>query len=287
MKNLLTFLLVLSVLSTSKAQKIVEIPQTVVVESFVKNLPAILVKYNLEDLRKSTDSLCIRIWTDNEVFTLSSKDSVHCNYKIHTNQVKPVVLEKSYSGKISQILLDSLVAHNLLNLQDEPHRGLDGSFVFFEISTKTCYKICSFWSPNTQVNENCKNATHILDLIHNTLHTNDLYTEFFNTLEPGGYLWGMSTIHIDRFLRKEMHRTDFYVHAENRIRKELNITDSTSPLSFPIVMINQKPASIASLNQYSEKELVRFDIFKPGAESTALYGSRACYGVVILETTIK
>ena len=287
MKNLLTFLLVLSVLSTSKAQKIVEIPQTVVVESFVKNLPATLVKYNLEDLRKSTDSLCIRIWTDNEVFTLSSKDSVHCNYKIHTNQVKPVVLEKSYSGKISQILLDSLVAHNLLNLQDEPHRGLDGSFVFFEISTKTSYKICSFLSPNTQVNENCKNATHILDLIHNTLHTTDLYTEFFNTLESGNYPWGMSTIHVDRFLQKEMQRTDFYVHAENRIRKELNITDSTSPLSFPIVMINQKPASIASLNQYSEKELVRFDIFKPGAESTALYGSRACYGVVILETTIK
>lgn len=284
MKHFMTFLLILSVLSTAYGQKVIEVPQNDRIKGFVTNLQGNLDKYHLTDLQKSTDSLCIRIWTDNEVFTLSLKDSVQCSYKIHTNQVKPAVLERSYSGKISRILLDSMVSHNLLNLRDESYRGMDGSFVYFEISTKASYTICSFWSPYTQGNENCKNAAHILDHMHMTLHTDDLYTEFFNTLEPGDYLWGMSTVHIDRFLQKEVHRTDFYSCAENRIRKELNITENTSPLNFPIVMINHKPASIASLNQYSQKELVHFDILKPGTESTARYGSRAGNGVVILET---
>jgi hypothetical protein len=284
MKHFLTFLLMLSFSCTTHAQKIIEIPQNDRIKGFLTHLPGNLDKYHLSDLQKSTDSLCVRIWADNEVFTLSSKDPAQCSYKIHTNQVKPIVLERPYSGKISRILLDSMVSHNLLNLQDEPYRGIDGSFVYFEISTKASYKICSFWSPDTQGNENCKNAAHILDHMHKTLHTTDLYTEFFNTLEPGDYSWGMSGIHIDRFLQKEVHRTDFYLYAENRIRKELNITEKTSPLNFPIVLINHKPASIASLNQYSQKELVRFDILKPGAESTARYGSRAGNGVVIMET---
>jgi hypothetical protein len=284
MKYFLTFLLMLSFTFTTYAQKVIEIPQNDRIKDFVTHLPGNLDKYHLNDLQKSTDSLCVRIWTDNEVFTLNSNDPIQCNFKIYTNQVKPVVLERSYSGEISRLLLDSLVSLNLLNLQDEPYRGIDGSFVFFEISTKSSYKVCSFWSPSSQKTDNCKNAALILDLIHKTLHTTDLYTEFFNTLVPGAYPWGMSTIHIDRFLQKEVHRTDFYLYAENRIRKELNITENTSPLSFPIVLINQKPASIASLNQYSEKELVRFDILKPGAELTARYGSRAGNGVVMLET---
>ncbi|MCF6352451.1 MAG: hypothetical protein L3J06_05540 [Cyclobacteriaceae bacterium] len=265
-------------------QKIIEIPKNDIVENFVNQLPKNLIKYGLDDLRNSSDSLGIRIWRKSDIFTLSSGDSLSFNYKIHIGNNKPLVTSTDYSENISRNILDSLISYRIMELQDETYRGIDGSFVFFEISTKDKYRIFSYWSPQLSRSEDCKSVVQILNTLYRALNTKKIRDEFLNSLEPGGYRWGMSSIRVDRFLSEEITKTDFYLIAENKIRKELNITYGTSHLEYPLVIINGKLARIASLNQYLEKDIVSFNVLKPDNPAVVIYGTAGSNGVVRLET---
>lgn len=284
MRHLLTLILFLSVFNTTNGQKSIEIPQNKVVEEFVKNLPKNLDKYKLDDLRNSTDSIAIRIWKRNEIFTLKANRLANYDYKIFINNSKLETKEKAYSGELSLAYLDSLNSFNIWKLQDDNFRGIDGSFVFFEISTKTNYKICSFWSPDSKRNANCKSAVQILSLTNKLSNANIFCSEFLENLEPGTYIWGMKIINVDRFLNKQTKKTDLYSSAELKIRKELNITDTTSHLKYPRILINDNPAIIADLNKYSDKDILNFEILKPDYSTFAIYGTSASFGIVKLKT---
>ena len=284
MKHFLTLLLIISAFGTTNGQKNIEIPKNEVVQNFVKNLPENLNKHKLNDLRTSTDSIAIRIWKTNEILTLKTDGLTKYDFKIFINEGKLPVNEKTYSGEFPLAFLDSLNSFNIWKLQDENYRGIDGSYVFFEISTKTNYKICSFWSPDINRSSSCKSAVQLMTLTNKLINTKTLRSEFLENLEPGIYSWGMSTINVDRFLNKEVAKTDFYSNAENRIRKELNITDKTSHLSYPRVLINDQPSRLADLNRYSERDMVSFDILNPKNPTTAIYGTSGGFGMVILKT---
>jgi len=284
MKHLLTLLLFISAFGITNGQKYFEIPKNEVVENFVKNLPENLNKYKLDDLRNSTDSIAIRIWKRNEISTLKANKLANYYYKIFINNGKLETKEKAYSGELSLAYLDSLNSFNIWKLQDDNFRGIDGSFVFFEISTKTNYKICSFWSPESKRNANCKSAVQILSLTNKLSNANIFRSEFLENLEPGTYTWGMTTISIDSFLNKQTKKTDFYSSAKQRIEKELNITEGTSHQNYPRIIINDKLARIADLNKYSEKDILNFEILKPNSSTFAIYGTSANFGVVKLKT---
>lgn len=285
MKHLFVLALLTFTFTISKAQKTIQIPQNRVDESFYQRLPESLEKYHLKDLRTSTDSLNIRIWKRHGILSLGVSDSVQGSYVLHTVGQTSVVQQKDYPERVTRPLLDSLLAFHILELNDDPYRGIDGSFVIFEVATRKNYRVFSYWSPNAKRSEDNKTVVRILKEVNQALNVKELNTAFWQSLEPGGYSWGMRAIQVDEFLPAHVKKTDFYVQAEKRMRRELKLTDSTSHREFPVVFINHKPANIADLNNYSLSQVTKLKIHQPNSTSlSALYGARARYGVVEVET---
>jgi len=287
MKQFLTIVFTLFFLNVSFGQKKIEIPENDVVYSFIEKLPENLVKYNLKDLQVSTDSLNIRIWQTHKIFTISHMDSISSDYKIHTaNTNNELIISSSHFSKnISQKILDSFLDYKIMEIKDEKYRGIDGRFVFFEISTKATYKIVSFWSPKSNRSDNCIAVVEILNLLNQTINSKDLEDTFLNSLEPGGYRWGMTSFKIDRFLSSDSVKTDFYIKSEERIKNELNITEKTNNWDYPLIRINNKPSKIADLNQYSEEDIKSFEIISSdNPMAAAIYGTNGMNGVVNLIT---
>jgi hypothetical protein len=285
MRQLLTLLLFAYAFVTTNGQKYIEILQSKVADNFVSNLPENLNKFKIEDLQNSTDSFAMRIWRTNEILTIKANSSTEyeCKFFIYNDRFK--LQEKTYSGKLSETFLDSLKSFKFWELKNDNFRGIDGSFIFFEISTKKNYKICSFWSPESKRNINCKIAVQTLDLIDKLLNTKILRTEFVENLEPETYSWGTTTLScsIDRFLG-ERKKTDFYISTEHKIRTELNITDSTSHRKYSLILINDNFARISDLNRYNQKDILNIEILKPDNMTKAIYGTNGNYGIVKVKT---
>ena len=94
----------------------------------------------------------------------------------------------------------------------------------------------------------------------------------------------MTSIHIDKFLGVDSVKTEFYSMAEERIKSELNITKKTNHWEYPLVLINDKPAKIADLNQYSEKDIETFELIKPDNSIVAIYGTNGRNGLIKIKT---
>lgn len=284
MRKLLALLLIVAALTTAKAQKQMEIPQTDVVAHFVKQIPEHLSRFGLDDLRYTTDSLVIRIWKTNEILTLKASGAKNYQYTFFMKEGNTFVQEKTDRGTLPPSYWEAINSIGFSKIENDNDRGIDGSYVFFEISTQTSYKICSIWSPSAERNANGKRVVQILDLTNEQLKATSLRHEFIENLAPNTYQWGMGTINIDRFLDQKVPKTDFYRSAEERIRRELNITDRTSHQNYPLIIINEKLAHMAALNSYSQKEIVSFEIFKPNSVTAALYGTSGSFGVVKVKT---
>ncbi len=284
MKYRLLLLFVLVFCHHLFGQKKVEIAESDVVRHFIEELPKRLNSFDLKDLRSSTDSLNIRIWQPHRIFTLNFADSISSNYKIHAAGEKPISSTYNFSENISKNILDSLSAYRIMELQDENYRGLDGAFVFFEIATKNEYKVVSFWSPSAEKSNDSNSVFHILSMLNRSIGALELQNEFRNSLPPGEYVWGMKSLHMDRFLAEGAFRTDFYDQVEMKIKTELNITEETNHWEYPIVLIDDNPAMIADLNNYTQSEVSKLEILGPDNEELVLYGSRGSKGIVKLET---
>ncbi|MFT3739831.1 MAG: hypothetical protein QM786_13830 [Breznakibacter sp.] len=284
MKQYLAILFILFFLNPSFGQKKLEIPESQVIHSFIEKLPENLKEFKLADLRVSTDSLNIRIWQSHEIFSINHNNAISSDYTIFTNGDKLIFASFNFTERISNNILDSLLASGIMNLKNENYRGIDGNFVLIEISTKSKYKIVSFWSPNPERSNDCKTVIHILDMLDKTISSTELQNGFLNLLEPGGYRWGMTSIRIDRFLNKGIAKTDFYSQIEEKIKTELNITEETNHWDYPLILVNNKPAKIADLNNYTDRDISKLEIIKPDNELIALYGTNGSNGVVKLET---
>lgn len=284
MRQSLTILFILFFLPPSFGQKKMEIPESDIVRFFIEKLPEKLNLFKLKDLRTSTDSLDIRIWQTHEIFTISCSNLLSSDYKVHTTNDKLIFTTSNFTEKISRNILEFLLTTRILELHDDNYRGIDGSFVFIEISTKRLYKVVSFWSPKAERNYDCKAVVEILDKLNCTIDSIDLRNKFLNSLSPGGYKWGTTSIQIDKFLDAGTSKTDFYSVVEARIKTELNITNETNHWEYPIVVINDRPAKIADLNKYSGKDVKKLEILKPNNQQIALYGTNGSNGVVILRT---
>lgn len=284
MKKQFIIVLMVSLFTPIMGQKQMEMPTNDVVTLFVERLPGELKRFRLEDLRSSTDSLVIRIWKRNEIVTIKANRTIDYQYTLTTNDNRSKPQEITYTGKFPLSYLDSLNRYHFSKLANDDHRGVDGSFVFFEIATKTSYKICSFWSPDGTRDANEKIAVQTIALTNRLLNASSRRDSFIENLAPGSYTWGMGMLRIDRFPGKEVKKTDFYKTAEKRIRAELSITNRTSHLLYPLILINEKPVQLADLNNYSQKEIDHFEILKPDNKIVAIYGTSGSAGVVKVKT---
>lgn len=282
----LIILVILFVLThhLSFSQKTLELQNGEITKNFAKELNTNLVKFNLKDLQTSTDSLNIRIWQPNEIFTLSKSDSISSEYKIYilSNQLDLETIK--FAPQISSNILDSLLSYNLLHLREDNFLGLDGKFVFIEIATINKYKLMSFWSPDLNRNSNSKIVFQSIKSLNQQLKTSSLRSEFINKLAPGEYHFGMTTINIDKFLNHDLAKTDFYKLAEAKIKTELDINETTSLSNFPLILIDNKISKLADLNNYSNNQIKDFKVIKQDVGIAGIYGSKAINGVIVLET---
>ena len=201
-------------------------------------------------------------------------------------QKKDSLFQSTFSiePKQSNLLIDSIISTNPFELEDDTYRGIDGSFTFIELSTKESYKIVSYWSPQSERNESCRKVVEITDMINRNISVEDYYTTFWNSLEPGSYLWEMTTRRIDRLLDTEIDKTDLYTEIEQKLKDEFNVKDM---FGFPLIMIDEKTSQISDLNRYYNSDIDKMEIYTSGNASAALYGTNGQYGVIKLTTKRK
>ncbi|WP_417887259.1 hypothetical protein [Zunongwangia sp.] len=284
MKQISTVLVVflITLVNPLLAQKSFDIPNSKITERFIENLPNKLGALNLKDLRTSLNSITIRIWKNNEVFTINHNDSTFLDYKLYIKNNELLVRSFKFSEAISQPLLNKLIDAKITDLENDNFRGIDGSFIYIETSTKKKYKIVSFWSPSSERSADNKTLIQILKMLNQAIDSKHLKHHYLNSLSPGNYTWGTSTIRIDSFLDEKIHKTNFYNKAETKIRNKLKITDSTKHWEYPVVFINNSIAKISNLNLYNNEDVTKFKIIPPDMGSV-LYGNMGRNGVIVVD----
>lgn len=272
--------------NTAYAQRVVDIPAGSRIENFVENLPRRLRTFDLPDLRETSDSLTIRFWLPSRVITLNYGANPYCNEKLNIcKYMEDTEITKNIDYPIH--VLDSLYqkVHSLdiLQIKDDPARGIGAISSIVEISTPTIYKIVSYFTESTELIELEKNISTVFNA---ELNTEDRYWDFIETLEPGSYGKGPYTHYRIDYFPSDIKKTNFFVKAEKEIRKEYNITDSTSHTKYPLIRINEEDAFISDLNKYKKKDIKSFTMYPPGmGKATVFYGARVLHtGVVVVET---
>ena len=297
MKQVITLIILIFLLNPIFGQKHLEVPKTKIIQGFMEELPQRLQELKLKDLRTAKDSLNIRIWQSHKVFTINRNNgSTFSDYNIYTYRLdadytinsdsEPFVKSFIFAENISQPILDSFIDAKIMDLKNEDGFGIDGSYVFVEIATKSNYKVVGYWSPYTERIENCKIVVHILEILNNSIDSEKLKNIFLNSLPPGHYGWGMTTIyiHIDKFLDKDIAKTDFYSQVERIFRTVYHITDKTNHWDFPIIILDNKETFISDLNKYKVNQISSIKLLKPGIESVALWGTSGINGVLYIKT---
>lgn len=284
MKQITTLILLLFLLQPIFGQKTFDIPETPTVKGFINTLPEKLKRLGLKDLQTSSDSLNIRIWKPPFVFTANYTNTATSSYKVYTRNRKFVSKPTNFSEKTSQKIINNLLSKQISKLKDDQYRGIDGHFVFIEFSTKSKYKIVSYWSPNSNRSNDNKTVVQILGMLRKETNSSKLIKDFLNSLEPGSYAWGMSNIRLDNFVDEKETKTNFYSQAEEKIKAELNITKKTNRQNYPLILINGKPAKMSDLNTYTNQQVAKFEIIKPNDQRTVLYGTNGNKGIVIVQT---
>lgn len=279
-----SLILTLSTFSTT-AQKAIEVPQNNRDQSFFKNLPNDLKKFNLEDLTKTKDSLYIRVWRSNEIIEVKQSKGIYSATLINWINHQPIISKrKEFSSDTSKLLMDSLLANNIHQIPDDTYEGIDGAYITFEVSTPESYRIYSYWSPSEARGQNSKDVMRLVSLIDNVLNSKTHRTHFLEELEPGTYAWGMTDLRIDRFLAAHETKSTLYNTIEKRLKKELKITEESSHRDFPVILINGKPAYLKDVNKYETVDIKNIEIVTNKIVATALYGKKGVNGAVLIET---
>lgn len=268
----------------SFAQKKMEIPESAVVSQFLKTLPEKLDGLELEDLRKSNDYLAIRIWQRHTVFTSTQDEKFTANYTYYVNNEKPIAVTHHFSESDAQELINYFLAYDVMHLENDFYRGIDGSYVIVEIATQSTYKVVSYWSPHHGKSENAATVVAMIDKINNSFDHEAFRKTFLNSLPAGNYMWGMSSLPIDRFIDDAEDKTEFYTSVAQKIKNEFKVTEQTDHWKYPGVLIDGKRAKIADLNSLTDAEVESVNFMQSDAATQALYGMFGKHGIINVRT---
>jgi hypothetical protein len=267
-------------------QKYIEIPNNAFDSTYFNNIKGNVVEFNLDDLTTSSDSLRVRIWMGNNIVELIYSENISTvlttwMYPTSPNS-KPIIHYITFDIETSQILSDSLMFYNILEIEDDQSIGIDGNTYLFEVATPENYRLYSFWSPTATRSSDSKNVIGILNVTHRILNLSENMGNFIESLEAGTYQWGMSTIELDYLLPKQSKKSSLYNFVEEKLRTDLGIDELTSHLKFPLIMINNEKRLMKDLKNYEYKQLKEFNLIED-TTARAIYGQRGEFGVVLIK----
>ncbi|QYA26931.1 hypothetical protein G3I01_15990 [Gramella sp. MT6] len=266
MKKLVLLLLTLTSIN-SYCQKNIAPPENQISERFYEKLDAMLVKYDLEDLRESEEK-AIRIWKNNEIILLN-ENPLYTFYSKTNNEV--ITKEKDLEN-VSDIDSKFQSIKNNLDWQDKNDvLVIDASPITIELNSKENYRIISFYK-NDQLME-------IIRAIRKENSIDELRKNIIRNLSPGNYALGMTSIKVDHLPQGE--KTDFYAQLSQQLKEELNIDKDSDPTKMPLVLIDNKPGTLRKLNELELKDVSEYKILK---DAQAFYGSNARHGVIQVYT---
>lgn len=269
----------------ANAQKVIEVPENRTDFNFYERLPEKLVKFGLQDLTKTTDSIFIRVWLRHEIMEVRQQGEAHAIYRVHARSKEPVVGKVEFDRPTAERLLDSLLANKVLEIPDDTYQGIDGSMVFFEVATTEKYRLYSYWSPGHRKRAHEAEVIKLLSFFSEMLQTGEHRSAYLESLEPGGYGWGMSSIRVDKFLPENAQKSSLYMEVERRMKEELGIHKGTSHLNFPLLLIDGRPAYLRDLNSYESSEIKSLEILQKEDPEAGIYGTRGTKaGVIAIQT---
>ncbi len=140
MNKAITILLFTLCCLNAFSQKIIEISDNKRDQFFFDKMPEYITKFGLEDLRKSKDSLRIRIWSRNSTIEIKQQNGVKVYLTQWVRWDDPIIKKVEFESKISKQLLDSLLAYDITTIPVDNKWGIDGSYINVEISTPEKYR---------------------------------------------------------------------------------------------------------------------------------------------------
>ena len=267
------------------AQKQQDIPNTEVVTSFTKRLPGLLDSLHLADLSHSTQPLSVRVWNGrHEVFTVSRDSAVSTDYKMYLAKERLHYISYDIPASQSRALVDALLSPATRSLSNGNHVGIGGQWMFIEIATPDVYKIVSHWSPGGSETADRRHIARLLSLLRDAADSEARRAELLDGLPAGDYMWGRTSVRIDRFIQNDVATTEFYKQAEAKIKQELGITDATHHFDYPLIMINGQPRKIADLNRYRMTQVAKFKVVGPKDLRGTIWGGSGANGIVMVVT---
>lgn len=277
-----------TIINNPSCQKMIEIPDNEIIKTFIENLPDKLATFNLNNLQESTDSLTVRVWRPQMITTLNFGSEPYCNEKLFirgSSKDSLIIKDIDYSTQVLDSLSQYINQDDIINLNSLIRIGVDIDHIIIEIATPNLYKVINYVPFPKYISDNSRKLTYLIDgILDGNLNASDRYSDFIGTVEPGEYRLGSSIIRTDHF-PTDIEKKDFYLYAENEIRREFNITDSSDYTKYPYIFIDSESSYLLDLNKYTNKDIESFTILK-GNEASAIYGAKivSAGGVVVVET---
>jgi len=264
MKKLALFILILFHFN-SYSQKNISIPENQITQRFYENLDSLLLKYDIEDLRKS-DNQAIRIWKNNEVILLGEK----ALYTFHTKSDKKIIVRKKEFENKSDTETKSQLIRNSVNWKNNNGMyQIDAFPITIEQNNGNNYNVISFYK-NEQLEK-------IIREIKKENSINEFRDKIIKNLPPGIYKIGMTTVRIDHFPQGE--KSTFYKKILPELEDKLKISQDSDPTQMPLILVNDELQYFESLNSLNEDSIFDYKIIEDGIGS-ALYGSSGRFGVI-------
>lgn len=93
-----------------------------------------------------------------------------------------------------------------------------------------------------------------------------------------------SKIRQDQLLPDSIIKSSLYIYVEKRMREELGINENTNDSEFPIIYIDDRISFLKDINDLECSQAKKITILSKNDTLIALYGTRALYGMIKIET---
>lgn len=257
------FLALFLVATFSYSQNTIEIDQDRIIELFFKNRTAPVAGSRLDSIFQLPKKI-VRIKGRNGTYTW--KDMFEFR-RVFTNIVtkEELVFEIQSKGIEEIVTLDEVK-------QLKPIVAID------------CPPVKIEWVEDQQYFEKSLGCNREIEARLSQIYSRIISDEiqaFILQLPSGAYYNGMQNLIVDQPIREEAQKSKVYRKIEAEFHK--NGIELSNPLEQPLVIIDNKRVYLEELNRLEGQEFLSSIVLK-GIQATAIYGSNARNGVMILKT---
>lgn len=245
-------------------QNTIEVFQDRKTELFYDNLGATLKRNQLDSIQQSPTKI-VRIWGGGGIYTW--KDTFEFQRLFINSETQEIQLFKMEAKRPEEIL-------TLKEVQAlKSKRVIDCPTVKVEWVEHQRYVVKSLGCDR----EIQSKLAQIYDAL-----ISDKIDAFIQQLPSGSYYNGMRNLLVNQPIKEEAQKSNLYRKIEEEFHK--NGIDISNPLQQPLIYVDNKMMYFEDLNRLKEEDLLSSFLLQ-GVEATAMYGSRAMYGVIVLKTS--